>query len=116
MGERRDIKLKSDIERFVRPIRVESGRIEMALEPDAPPSLPGEMARRLEGWTGRRWMVTVVRSGGDAPLSIARKTAREGLFAEAREHPAVKAVLERFPGAEIVDVKCTSRCADETVR
>ena len=105
VGERRDIKLKSDIERFVRPIRVESGRIEMALEPDAPVSLPGEMARRLEGWTGRRWMVTVARSGGDAPLSIARKAAREGLFAEAREHPAVQAVLERFPGAEIVDVK-----------
>jgi len=105
VGERRDIKLKSDIERFVRPIRVEIGRIEMALEPDAPPSLPGELARRLEGWTGQRWMVTVAREGGDTPLSLARKAAREGLFAEAREHPSVKAVLQHFPGAEIVDVR-----------
>ena len=113
VGERRDIKLKSDIERFVRPIRVESGRIEMALEPDAPVSLPGEMARRLEGWTGRRWMVTVSHSGGDAPLSVARKAAREGLFAEAREHPAVKAVLQRFPGAEIVDVRPSDMAAPD---
>jgi len=113
VGERRDIKLKSDIERFVRPIRVETGLIEMALEPDAPPGLPGELARRLEGWTGKRWMVTVARSGGEDPLSVARKTAREGLFAEAREHPAVKAVLERFPGAEIVDVRSSDASASD---
>jgi DNA polymerase-3 subunit gamma/tau len=105
VGERRDIKLKSDIERFVRPIRVETGRIEMALEPGASPGLPGEIARRLEGWTGVRWMVTVAREGGEPPLSHQRKSTREGLLASARELPAVRAVLERFPGAEIVDVK-----------
>ena len=104
VGERRDIKLKSDIERFIRPIRVETGRIEMALEDDAPPGLPGELARRLEAWTGQRWMISVARSGGAPPLGMQKKTAREGLFADAREHPAVRAVLARFPGAEIVDV------------
>jgi DNA polymerase-3 subunit gamma/tau len=50
-------------------------------------------------------MVTVARSGGTPPLAALRKTAREGLFADAREHPAVRAVLARFPGAEIVDVR-----------
>jgi len=105
VGKQRDIKLKSDIERFIRPIRVEPGRIEMALEADAPPGLAGELARRLEAWTGRRWMVTVARSGGTPPLAARRKTAREVLFADAREHPAVRAVLARFPGAEIVDVR-----------
>ncbi len=104
VGERRDIKLKSDIERFIRPIRVEDGRIEMALESEAPPGLPGELARRLEAWTGRRWMISVARSGGAPPLGVQKKSAREGLFADAREHPAVRAVLARFPGAEIVDV------------
>ncbi len=105
VGERRDIKLKSDIERFVRPIRVETGRIEMALEADAPPGLPGELARRLEAWTGKRWMISVARSGGAPPLGAQKKAAREGLFADTREHPAVRAVLARFPGAEIVDVR-----------
>ena len=105
VGERRDIKLKSDIERFIRPIRVEAGRIEMALEAEAPPGLPGELARRLEAWTGRRWMISVARSGGAPPLGVQKRTAREGLFADAREHPAVRQVLARFPGAEIVDVR-----------
>ena len=104
VGKRRDIKLKSDIERFIRPIRVDTGVIEMALEDDAPPGLPGELARRLEAWTGQRWMISVARSGGAPPLGAQKKTAREGLFADAREHPAVRAVLAHFPGAEIVDV------------
>ena len=33
------------------------------------------------------------------------KDARDSKFREAREHPDVKAVLARFPGAEIIDVR-----------
>ena len=39
------------------------------------------------------------------PLAATARERRESLFREARDHPAVKAVLERFPDAEIVDVR-----------
>jgi DNA polymerase-3 subunit gamma/tau len=58
-AEKRDIKLKSDLERLIRPIRVSPGQFELALEPDAHPGLPGEIARKLEAWTGLRWIVMV---------------------------------------------------------
>ena len=35
--EKRDVKLKAELERFVRPISVADGKIELALEPGAPP-------------------------------------------------------------------------------
>jgi DNA polymerase-3 subunit gamma/tau len=105
VAEKRDIKLKSDLERNVRPIRVAPGQIELALEPHSPPGLPGELSRKLEAWTGQRWIVLVAKDGGDKPLAQQQKDARETLFREARDHPDVQAVLKRFPGAEIVDVR-----------
>jgi DNA polymerase-3 subunit gamma/tau len=104
-AEKRDIKLKSDLEAMVRPIRIAPGRFELALEPQASPGLPGEIARRLESWTGMRWMVMVAKDGGDKPIARQRQEVRDSLFVMAREHPDVQAVLKRFPGAEIIDVK-----------
>jgi DNA polymerase-3 subunit gamma/tau len=103
--ERRDIKLKNDLERLVRPIKVSTGRIELALEPGASPGLPGEIARKLEAWTTERWMVLVAKEGGEKPIAIQQRENRDSLFKEAREHPDVSAFLSRFPGAEIVDVR-----------
>ena len=104
VGKRRDIKLKTDLERHVRPVRVSPGQLEIALEQSAPHGLPGELGRKLEAWTGRRWIVSVLQEGGEAPLHQQRQSHRNTLFAQAREHPEVRAVLDAFPGAEIVDV------------
>ena len=103
--EKRDIKLKSDLESLVRPIRVAPGQFEIALEPQAHPGLPGEIARKLEAFTGMRWMVMVAKEGGAKPVARQRQENKDSLFIMAREHPDVQAVLKRFPGAEIVDVK-----------
>jgi DNA polymerase III subunit gamma/tau len=103
--EKRDVKLKGDLERFVRPIRVGPGQVELALEQGASPGLPGELSRKLEAWTGRRWMVLVAREGGDKPLALQKKDARESAFREARDEADVQAILKRFPGATVTDVR-----------
>ena len=103
--EKRDVKLKGDLERFVRPIRVAPGQIELALEQGASPGLPGEFSRKLEAWTGRRWMVLVAKEGGDKPLALQKKDAKESAFREARDEPSVQAILKRFPGATVTDVR-----------
>ena len=103
-SEKRDIKLKSDLETLVRPIRVSTGQIEMAMEPGAHPGLPGEIGRKLEAWTGIRWMVLVAKDGGETPIARQRQDSRDSLFRMAREHPDIQAVLKKFPGAEIIDV------------
>ncbi len=105
IAEKRDLKLKSEVERYVRPIRVGVGQIEMALEPGAPQGLPGELARKLEAWTGRRWIISLAKDGGEKPLAYQKKQARETAFQEARELPAVQAILKAFPGSEITDVR-----------
>ncbi|HTS39984.1 MAG TPA: DNA polymerase III subunit gamma/tau [Xanthobacteraceae bacterium] len=103
--ERRDLQIKAALERDVRLVRCEDGRLEIALEPGAPKTLVNELSRKLSQWTGKRWMVIVSGEQG-APTLKSQAAARQAeLERGVRDDPLVRAVLERFPGAEIVGVR-----------
>ena len=103
-AEKRDIKFKSDLERYIRPISVADGKIEIALEAGAEAGLANEMSRKLEQWTGRRWIVVVARGGGEATVAQQRKDAKDTAFKWARAQKDVQTILQAFPGAEILNV------------
>jgi DNA polymerase III subunit gamma/tau len=103
--EKRDLKLKHDLEIYVRPISVSDGKIELALEPGAPPTLTNELSRKLEVWTGKRFMVMVSKSGGTATFASQKQAAKQTVDREVRDLPAVQAILKAFPGAEIVKIR-----------
>ena len=65
-GQKREVKLKHDLETDVRLIRFEPGQIEIAVTDHAPAGLAGDLSRKLEEWTGQRWMIAVAREGGAA--------------------------------------------------
>ena len=102
---RRDIQLKVALERDVRLVRFEDGRIEFELAPDGSPQIAANLMRRLNEWTGTRWMVAVV-SGGGAPsireaADAAARQQKDGVAAD----PMVRLLLDTFPGSEIVAVR-----------
>jgi len=103
-GEKRDIRFKDSLERYVRPVSVADGRIEMALEQGADPAIANELSRKLEQWTGKRWIVAVSRSGGGETIAQQKKDAKASAFKWAREQKDVQAILKAFPGAEITNV------------
>jgi DNA polymerase-3 subunit gamma/tau len=104
-SQNRDITLKLALERDVRPVRFEQGRIEFALGAGSSRTVATDLSRRLKEWTGQTWMVAVVNGEGGATLREQAEAARGQRESDAASHPAVKAVLERFPGARIVDVR-----------
>ena len=104
-AEHRDLQTKTALERDIRLVRLEDGRLEIALEPTASKTLVGDLSRRLGAWTGRRWMV-IVSAEESAPTLRAQAEARgAALAAGVQADPLVQAVLQRFPGAEIVAVR-----------
>jgi DNA polymerase-3 subunit gamma/tau len=104
-AEQRDLATKSALERDVRLVRFEDGRLELALEPSARKTLVGELSKKLAQWTGRRWMVAVSTEAGMPSLRTQSETRKAELKDGVRDDPLVQAVLTRFPGAEIVDVR-----------
>ncbi len=104
-AEKRDIRLKVEIERQMRLVRFEPGRIEFQPAKDADPDLAGRLGRKLSDWTGMRWIVTVSRTEGRPTLHEEREATQRQLFSDARAEPAVAALLSAFPGAKVVDVR-----------
>jgi DNA polymerase III subunit gamma/tau len=107
-AEKRDIGIKSALERDVRLVRFEDGRLEFSLEPSAQKSLTGELSKKLADWTGRRWMVIVSAEQGQPSLYAQAQMRKAELKDGVRADPLVQAVLSRFPGAEIVDVRAAA--------
>lgn len=103
--EKRDLQVKTALERDVRLVRCENGRLEIALEPSAAKTLVNDLSRKISAWTGQQWVIVLSREQG-APTLRAQAEARETeLKRGVRADPLVQAVLEKFPGAEIVGVR-----------
>jgi DNA polymerase III subunit gamma/tau len=104
-AEKRDLTTKSALERDVRLVRFEDGRLEIGLEAGASKTLVGELSKKLSDWTGRRWMVAVSAEPGAPTIRTQAEKRKAELKNDVRGDPLVQAVLARFPGAEIVDVR-----------
>ncbi len=94
--------MKSALERDVRLVRFEDGKLELALEPSARHTLVGELSKKLNDWTGRRWMVAVSEESGAPSVKAQTEMRKAEMKDNVRGDPLVQAVLARFPGAEIV--------------
>ncbi len=101
----RDIRLKTLVRNFVRLVNLEPGRLEINLPDDAPKTLVAELQKKLEDWTGIRWMVILSREPGQPTLVEAEAATKERQFNDARQDPDVAAIIARFPGAKIADVR-----------
>jgi DNA polymerase-3 subunit gamma/tau len=103
--DKRDLQIKAALERDVRLVRCEDGKLEIALEPGASHSLVNELSAKISGWTGRKWFVTLSREPGQPTLKSQADAREAELKQGVRGDPLVQAVLERFPGAEIIAVR-----------
>ncbi|MBI1201995.1 MAG: DNA polymerase III subunit gamma/tau [Rhodopseudomonas sp.] len=110
--EKRDMNTKFALERDVRLVRFEDGRLEIAVAPTAPKTFVHDLQRKLTEWTGKRWIVIVSKEKG-APTLRAQADARQAeAEREAESDPLVQAVLKKFPGAKVVAVTQNTNDAD----
>ena len=97
--------LATQLESNVHLVSLERGRIEFRPNAQAPKSLATDLAQRLRDWTGERWIVTLASEGGAPTLTEQRSAAERAKKDAVSQEPFVRAVLDAFPGAEIVAVR-----------
>jgi DNA polymerase-3 subunit gamma/tau len=103
--QHRDMALKVLVKRCVRLVKIEPGRLDVNLTDDAPKTLLKDLAVKLKAWTGRNWLVSLSRETGGQTLAELESSRRESAFLDAKSDPTVAAILARFPGAKIIDVR-----------
>ncbi|MCY6382928.1 DNA polymerase III subunit gamma/tau [Hoeflea prorocentri] len=114
-GQHRDVKLKAMIRKYLRPVKMEAGRLEIALHEDAPKSLIGELDGKLKEWTGMRWIIAISREKGGRTIEEMEAAHRAELVSDASQDPDVAAILQQFPGARITDVRIRADEAEPLV-
>jgi DNA polymerase-3 subunit gamma/tau len=113
-AEKRDLLTKAALEADVRLIRIEDGRLEVAMERSAARTLINDLSRKLEQWTGRRWTVIVSNEAGQPTLRSQNEAAKNKRDRAAESDPRVREVLARFPGAKVVEVRKLAAEAPES--
>jgi len=111
--DKRDLQLKTQIKRHLRLVHFADGHIDMNLVENAPRDFLAVFGKKLEEWTGKRWMLSISAEEGAPTLSEVDAQENEARMDDAKNDPAVSAIMNQFPGARIVDIRV--REAEETL-
>jgi len=111
--DKRDLKLKTQIKRHIRLVSFANGRIDMNLVENAPRDFLAIFGKKLEEWTGKRWMLSISQESGAPTLSEVEAQENAERMDDAKNDPTVSAIMSQFPGARIVDIRV--REAEETL-
>jgi DNA polymerase III subunit gamma/tau len=109
--EKRDMRLLMEVETSLKLAKYAPGRIEFEPTANAAPDLAARLSQRLQTWTGERWGVSIVSTGGAATIAQERDRAEEDQRAEVMENPLVQAVIAAFPGAKISEIRTAEAMA-----
>ncbi|MEE4347250.1 MAG: DNA polymerase III subunit gamma/tau [Paracoccaceae bacterium] len=107
----RDVKLLVEVETGVQLAAYRPGRIEFVPAAGAASDLAQRLGQRLQLWTGNRWAVSLVNTGGAPSIAAARDATEANLKAEAEAHPMMQAVLSAFPKARITEIRTPDKMA-----
>ena len=112
----RDMKLLIDVENSIRLSSYLPGRIEFTPTKDAPKHLAQRLGQLLQSWTGFRWAVTVVSHCSAKTIQEHRNAEEAQLELDAKLHPFVKTVFEKFPKASITEIKSQTQIVTEAAQ
>jgi DNA polymerase III subunit gamma/tau len=103
--QQREAQLYAHLYNNVHPVRFEHGKLEIRTRPGVPASFASQIGQMLTAWTGQRWVVSVVTSGGDATLAEQAQAAQAAERQAVEQHPLVQQALQAFPGAKITAIR-----------
>jgi DNA polymerase-3 subunit gamma/tau len=109
---KRDVLVKLALESQMRPVSFEQGRIEVALADGADPGIIATLSARLQAWTGQRWLIMVSTKPPEGlTLRQEAEQKKQAATDAAQDDPLVKAIIETFPGAKLVNVTVREEAA-----
>lgn len=103
-GTRRELLLAKALHDDVHVVSYAPGKVELRLRDRAPRDLAQRMMQCLEVWTGTRWLVSLSQAEGAMTLQEQEVARAEAVRAEVLADPLVRAALETFPGAELINI------------
>ncbi|MEY3112508.1 MAG: hypothetical protein RJA85_155, partial [Pseudomonadota bacterium] len=101
----KEIELKFDLERNVRVVKFENGKIDISFNEKLSKNFVRSLTEKLKLWTGERWIISLSKEVGKSTIFENKETFKKNLLQEALESEVYKKIKESFPDAELSDVE-----------
>jgi len=108
-SEKKEIKLKYELEKNVNLVKFERNRIEISFNDNLDKDFVKDLSAKLFEWTSERWIITFSKSKGEMSVKEKQKNKREELINEVKNLKIYKTLIEKFPDAELTDVKLNKK-------
>ena len=104
-SSKKEIKLKYELEKNVNLVSFENQRIEISFNEDLDKEFIKDLSSKLYEWTDKRWIITLSKKKGEPSKKEKEINLKKELIKSVKNSSTYKSVLEKFPDAELVDVK-----------
>jgi len=108
-SEKKEIKLKYELEKNVNLVKFEKNRIEISFNDNLDKDFVKDLSAKLFEWTSERWIITFSKSKGEMSVKEKQKNKKEELINEVKNSEIYKTIIEKFPDAELTDVKLNKK-------
>ena len=110
---KKEIKLKYELEKNVNLVKFERNRIEISFNDNLDKDFVKDLSSKLYEWTAERWIITFSKSKGEMSVKEKQKNKKDELISEIKNSEIYKKVMEKFPDAELIDVKFNEKKEDK---
>ena len=102
---KKELQLKYELETNVNLVKFEYGRIEISFNEKLAKNFIKNLTEKLLEWTNTRWIISLSKKEGDKTIRDAKINSQKKIFENAKETEIYKKLIDKFPDAELIDVK-----------
>ena len=104
-NEKKEMKLKYELEKNVSLVSFDNHRIEISFNDNLDKNFVKDLSSKLFNWTGERWIITFSKMKGNQTVKEKQENEIKEFLKKAKNTDLYKQVIEKFPDANLVDVK-----------
>ena len=108
-SEKKEMKLKYELEKNVNLVKFENGRIEISFNDNLDKDFVKNLSTKLLEWTNIRWIISFSKRTGEISIKDKDRNKQKQLIENAKKSDLYKSVLGYFPDAELIEVKPVQR-------
>jgi DNA polymerase-3 subunit gamma/tau len=104
-NKHKEIELKFDLERNVRLVKFEQGKIDISFNENLSKDFIKNISNKLNEWTGKRWIISLSKDEGETTVYEKKNHQKIELLEQMKQSEIYKKIMATFPDIELIDVK-----------
>ena len=111
-NEKKEIKLKYELEKNVNLVNFEKSRLEISFNDNLDKNFVKDLSIKLFDWTKERWIITFSKTKGKMSIREEQQNKKIEIIKKAKTLDSYKRVIDKFPDANLVEVKSKNNPED----